>query len=135
MNIINFLQFFLWLLTGVVTFKIIFLLLVSASIGYVVAWLYFKLLFNKRIKGLKSELDNRLNKQINEKLNEIDFFVKKLDDNIEVPEKTERNKDGKTLISKRTGQKQFEKEKVLIRNIQRKRLLNYKKELESLRAN
>lgn len=101
------------------TLKIIFLFIVAAAIGFVTTWLYYKSLYKKQIKDLKfewEEKDHLLNKQIHMKLNDIEILLKKMDDHRKVSEDTNLNKNGKALISKRTGQKQFEKETIIRKN-------------------
>ena len=70
------------------TIEILALLIVAAIIGYVTAWLYYKSIYEKRIKALESdkhELNNRiinlngeisnLHKNIREKDNEIENYI------------------------------------------------------------
>jgi peptidoglycan hydrolase CwlO-like protein len=55
--------------------EILLLLLVAAIIGYIVAWLYYKSIYTKIIKGLESEKE-QLNNQI-VKLNDDNSKLKK----------------------------------------------------------
>lgn len=130
--IMNFLHFILLSFTGTVTIKILLLVIVSAVIGFIIAWRYYQFIYKKKIKGLKSER-NELDNRINKKLNEIELYLKKTDEFQQIPVEPGLNDERNILINKRTGQKQYEKERALIRKTQRRRILNYKRVLERLR--
>ena len=73
---------------GGAAIEILSLLLVSAIIGYITAWLYYKSIYVKRIKAIESEKDelnshildlnkdkSNLNKNLREKDNELEHLV------------------------------------------------------------
>ncbi|MDA3891993.1 MAG: hypothetical protein PF517_10065 [Salinivirgaceae bacterium] len=119
--------------------EIVLLLLVATAIGYVTAWLYYKSLFQAKIKLLQLE-ENKLNntiigleftngkiqKSLDEKEKEVSLLI------IEVQALKARNKeavhdtDAMTLKNKKSVQRLHEKEEVLKQIVERKHLLNYK---------
>jgi predicted flap endonuclease-1-like 5' DNA nuclease len=135
----NTLSILLALTKSEATLEIIFMLLGSAIIGYLTAWLYYKSIYEKRIKVIESE-KHELNNSIVNLDAEIFNLKKSL---FEKDEETEQlllevkalkalhaeavhETDDMTLKNKRNEQLLYEKDEALVNIAQRKHLLDYK---------
>jgi predicted flap endonuclease-1-like 5' DNA nuclease len=121
------------------TIEILFFLLVAAIIGYVTAWLYYKSIYDRRIKVIQSERDE-LNKEIaklyedksklNIDLSEKDKKIKNLILEAKALKALHKEAVGETdemaLKNKRNEQLLYEKDEALVHIAQRKHLLDYK---------
>ena len=121
------------------TFEIIFMLLGSAIIGYLTSWLYYKSIYDKRIKFIESE-KHELNNRIVNLDAEIFNLKKTLTDRIEMTEhlnleiealkalhtEAVHETDNMALKNKRNEQLLYEKDEALVNIAQRKHLLDYK---------
>ena len=121
------------------TLEILSLLLVAAIIGYVTAWLFYKSVYEKRIKAVESdkhELNNRivnldaeifnLKKNLDEKDIEIGHHVLEIKALKALHAEAVHETDDMTLKNKRTEQLLYEKDEALVNIAQRKHLLDYK---------
>jgi predicted flap endonuclease-1-like 5' DNA nuclease len=121
------------------TFEIIFMLLGSAVIGYLTAWLYYKSVYEKRIKVIESEkqeLNNRivnldakilnLKKSLSEKSEETEHLILEVNALKALHAEAVQETDDMTLKNKRNEQLLYEKDEALINIAQRKHLLDYK---------
>ncbi len=121
------------------TFEIIFMLLGSAIIGYLTAWLYYKSVYEKKIKVIESEkheLNNRivnldakilnLKKSLSEKSEETEHLILEINALKALHAEAVHETDDMTLKNKRNEQLLYEKDEALINIAQRKHLLDYK---------
>jgi predicted flap endonuclease-1-like 5' DNA nuclease len=121
------------------TIIIISLLLVAAIIGYITAWLYYKSIYERRIKVIESEKDklnshivnlnadnNKLHKNLDEKDKEIDHLTLEVKALKALHAEAVQETDDMTLKNKRTEQLLYEKDEALVNIAQRKHLLDYK---------
>jgi predicted flap endonuclease-1-like 5' DNA nuclease len=121
------------------TLEIIFMLLGSAIIGYLTAWLYYKSVYEKRIKVIESEkqeLNNRignldvkisnLKKSLSEKDLETERLVLEINALKALHAEAVHETDDMTLKNKRNEQLLYEKDEALVNIAQRKHLLDYK---------
>jgi predicted flap endonuclease-1-like 5' DNA nuclease len=121
------------------TFEIILMLLGSAIIGYITAWLYYKSVYEKRIKIIeteKNELNNRivsldaeilkLKKRLNDKDEENENLILEVRALKALHAEAVHETDDMTLKNKRNEQLMYEKDEALINIAQRKHLLDYK---------
>ncbi len=113
------------------TLVIISLLLVSAIIGYVTAWLYFKLIHKRKVEELElttQELTKEnvgLERRLEDKINEI-YLLKTEIKNLEyLKAKSENEASRITLKNEEKKQKITEQEEALLQIAKRKHLLNY----------
>ncbi|MGA2407206.1 MAG: hypothetical protein ABSF81_10715 [Bacteroidales bacterium] len=135
----NTLSILLALTKSEATFEIIFMLLGSAIIGYLTAWLYYKAIYEKRIKVIESEKH-----ELNDRIVNLDAEIFNLKKSLfEKDEETEKlllevralkalhaesvqETDDMTLKNKRNEQLLYEKDEALVNIAQRKHLLDYK---------
>jgi predicted flap endonuclease-1-like 5' DNA nuclease len=121
------------------TLEIILMLLGSAIIGYVTAWLYYKFVYEKKIKVIeteKHELNNRivnldseiikLKKSLNNKDVEIEHLKLEINALKALHAESVQETEDMTLKNKRNEQLLYEKDEALINIAQRKHLLDYK---------
>ena len=121
------------------TFEIIFMLLGCAIIGYLTSWLYYKSIYEKRIKFIeaeKHELNNRivnldaeifnLKKNLSEKIEEADHLILEIKALKALHEEAVHETDDMALKNKRNEQLLYEKDEALVNIAQRKHLLDYK---------
>jgi len=121
------------------TIVILALLLVSAIIGYVTAWLYCKSIYAKSIKDLESERDelkkkngllntenSNLRKTLVEKDKEIDHLTLEVKALKALHTEAVHETDDMALKNKKSEQIIYEKDEALVLLAQRKHLLNYK---------
>jgi len=121
------------------TLEIILMLLGSAIIGYITAWLYYKSVYEKRIKVIeteKHELNNRivnldseifnLKKSLNDKDEEIEHLKLEINALKALHAEAVHETDDMTLKNKRNEQLLYEKDEALVNIAQRKHLLDYK---------
>jgi predicted flap endonuclease-1-like 5' DNA nuclease len=121
------------------TFEIIFMLLGSAIIGYLTAWLFYKAFYEKRIKVIESEkheLNNRivnldaeifsLKKNLSEKEEETEQLILEVRALKALHAEAVHETDDVALKNKRNEQLLYEKDEALINIAQRKHLLDYK---------
>jgi predicted flap endonuclease-1-like 5' DNA nuclease len=121
------------------TFEIIFMLLGSAIIGYLTAWLFYKAVYEKRIKVIESEkheLNNRivnldaeisgLKKNLSEKEEETEQLILEVRALKALHAEAVHETDDIALKNKRNEQLLYEKDEALINIAQRKHLLDYK---------
>jgi predicted flap endonuclease-1-like 5' DNA nuclease len=120
------------------TFEIILMLLGSAIIAYLTSWLYYKYIYEKRIKIIESEkheLNNRivtldaeifdLKKNLSEKQIEADHLILEVDALKALHAEAVNETDDMTLKNKRNEQLLYEKDEALVNITQRKHLLDY----------
>lgn len=120
------------------TLEIILMLLGSAIIGYVTAWLYYKFVYEKKIEVIeteKHELNNRivnldseifnLKKSLNDKDEEIEHLKLEINALKALHAEAVHETDDMTLKNKRNEQLLYEKDEALINIAQRKHLLDY----------
>ena len=120
------------------TIIIISLLVVSAIIGYLTAWLYSKSVYEKKLKAVESdkhELNNRivnldgiivdLNKSLSDNEEEKKHLTLEINALKELHAEAIRELDDMRLKEKRSGQLLYEKDEALINITQRKHLLDY----------
>jgi predicted flap endonuclease-1-like 5' DNA nuclease len=106
------------------TLEIILMLLGSAIIGYVTAWLYYKFVYEKKIKVIeteKHELNNRIVKDA-----EIEHLKLEINALKALHAESVQETEDMTLKNKRNEQLLYEKDEALINIAQRKHLLDYK---------
>ena len=121
------------------TIIIISLLVVSAIIGYLTAWLYSKSVYEKKLKAVESdkhELNNRivnldeiivdLNKDISEKDDETSHLKLEVRALKALHAEAVHETDDITLKNKRNEQLLYEKDEALVNIAQRRHLLDYK---------
>jgi len=121
------------------TFEIIFMLLGSAIIGYLTSWLYYKSIYEKRIKVIESEkheLNNRivnlddeivnLKKNLSKKEEETKHLILEVEALKALHAEAVHETDDMSLKNKRNEQLLYEKDEVLINIAQGKHLLDYK---------
>jgi len=120
------------------TFEIILMLLGSAIIAYLTSWLYYKYIYEKRIKIIESEkheLNNRivtldaeifdLKKNLSEKQIEADHLILEVDALKALHAEAVNETDDMALKNKRNEQLLYEKDEALVNITQRKHLLDY----------
>jgi predicted flap endonuclease-1-like 5' DNA nuclease len=121
------------------TIEIILMLLGSAIIAYLTSWLYYKSIYEKRIKVIESEkheLNNRivnldseifnLKKSLIEKDSETEHLVLEINALKALHAEAVHETDDMTLKNKRNEQLLYEKDEALVNIAQRKHLLDYK---------
>jgi predicted flap endonuclease-1-like 5' DNA nuclease len=121
------------------TIKILSLLLVSAIIGYVTAWLFYKSIYQSKIKAIESERHEfnnhlvnlnaeirNLNKSLREKDNETEHLTKEVKALKALHAEAVHETDDMTLKNIRTEQLLYEKDEALVNIAQRRHLLDYK---------
>ncbi|HEX7493393.1 MAG TPA: hypothetical protein VF346_04165, partial [Bacteroidales bacterium] len=121
------------------TLEIILMLLGSAIIGYITAWLYYKSVYEKKIKVIeaeKHELNNRivnldseifkLKKSLIDKDEEIEHLKLEVKALKALHAEAVLETDDMTLKNKRNEQLLYEKDEALVNIAQRKHLLDYK---------
>jgi predicted flap endonuclease-1-like 5' DNA nuclease len=121
------------------TLEIILMLLGSAIIGYVTAWLYYKFVYEKKIKVIETEkhelnirivnLDSeiiKLKKSLNNKDAEIEHLKLEINALKALHAESVQETEDMTLKNKRNEQLLYEKDEALINIAQRKHLLDYK---------
>ncbi len=120
------------------TLEILSLLLVAAIIGYVTAWLYYKSIYKKVIKSIKSENEEyrtrifninaengNLQKNFRVKDNEIEHLLLEVKALKALQTEAVHELDDITLKNIRNEQLLYEKDEALVHIAQRKHLLNY----------
>jgi len=120
------------------TLEILSLLLVAAIIGYVTAWLYYKSVYKKIIKTIKSENEElrarifninaengNLQKSLRVKENEIEHLALEVKALKALQTEAVHELDDITLKNIRNEQLLYEKDEALVNIAQRKHLLNY----------
>jgi|GEM_PF-596477 predicted flap endonuclease-1-like 5' DNA nuclease len=121
------------------TFEIIFMLMGCAIIGYMTAWLFYKAVYEKRIKVIESEkheLNNRifnldaeifnLKKNLSEKGEETEQLILEVRALEALHSEAVHETDYMALKNKRNEQLLYEKDEALVNIAQRKHLLDYK---------
>ncbi|MGA1977068.1 MAG: hypothetical protein ABSG89_04350 [Bacteroidales bacterium] len=121
------------------TIEILSLLLVTAIIGYVTAWLYCKSIYVRRIKAIESEKDelnrhiialnagnSNLQNNLHEKENEVKHLVLEVKSMKALHAEAVNETDDMTLKNNRNEQLLYEKDEALVNIAQRKHLLDYK---------
>jgi predicted flap endonuclease-1-like 5' DNA nuclease len=134
----NILTILLALTKSEATFEIIFMLLGSAIIGYLTAWLFYKAVYEKRIKVIESEkheLNNHivnldaeifnLKKNLSEKEEETEKIILEVRALKALHSEAVHETDYMVLKNKRNEQLLYEKDEVLVNITQRKHLLDY----------
>ena len=135
----NTLSILLALTKNEATIEIIFMLLGSAIIGYLTAWLYYKSIYEKSIKVIeleKHELNNsivnldaeifNLKKSLFEKDEETEQLILEVRALKALHAEAVHETDDMTLKNKRNEQLLYEKDEALVNIAQRKHLLDYK---------
>ncbi|MDD2195961.1 MAG: hypothetical protein PHE03_00615 [Bacteroidales bacterium] len=113
------------------TLVIISLLLVSAIIGYVTAWLYFKLIHKRKVEELElttQELTKEnvgLERRLEDKINEIYLLKIEVKNLKDLKTKSENETSRITLENQENNQKISEQEEALLQIAKRKHLLDY----------
>jgi predicted flap endonuclease-1-like 5' DNA nuclease len=113
------------------TLVIISLLLVSAIIGYVTAWLYFRINHKREIEALESKIEKlnkdniRLEKRLEERTNEIDLLKIEVKNLKSLNTKAESETSRITLKNAKNEQKISEQDEELLQIAKRKHLLDY----------
>ena len=120
------------------TIEIILMLLGSAIIAYLTSWLYYKYIYEKRIKIIESEkheLNNSivnldaeifdLKKSLGEKQIEADHLILEVDALKALHAEAVNETDDMALKNKRNEQLLYEKDEALVNITQRKHLLDY----------
>lgn len=113
------------------TLVIILLLLVSAIIGYVTAWLYFRFIHKREIEALESKIDKlekdnfRLEERLKDKTNEIDLLKEEIKNLKSLTAKAENETSRITLKNEKNEQKISDQEEALLQIAKRKHLLDY----------
>jgi predicted flap endonuclease-1-like 5' DNA nuclease len=113
------------------TLVIVSLLLVSAIIGYVTAWLYFRLIHKKKVEALESTVGEltkenvRVEKRLEEKINEINLLKTEVKNLEYLKAKSENEASRITLKNEEKKQKISEQEDALLQIAKRKHLLDY----------
>jgi len=120
------------------TLEILSLLLVAAIIGYLTSWLYYKSIYESRIKVIESERDGLKNQTVNLKTENSNLYksLREKDDEIEhliqevkalkaLHTEAVHETDDMTLKNTRTEQLLYEKDEALVHIAQRKHLLDY----------
>ena len=121
------------------TFEILLMLLGSAVIGYVTAWLYYKSIYEKKLEVIeneKHELNNRivnldseifkLKKNLNDKDEETEHLKLEIKALKALHAEAVQETDDMTLKNIRNEQLLYEKDEALVNIAQRKHLLDYK---------
>ncbi len=121
------------------TLEIIFMLMGCAIIGYMTAWLFYKAVYEKRIKVIESEkheLNNRifnldaeifnLKKNLSEKGEETEQLILEVRALEALHSEAVHETDYMALKNKRNEQLLYEKDEALVNIAQRKHLLDYK---------
>jgi len=121
------------------TIEILSLLVVAAIIGYITAWLFYKSVYARHIKALKSENNELNNHNINlnsDKINlhrsllikdkEIQHLIQEINALKALHTEAVHETDDMTLKNTRTEQMLYEKDEALVHIAQRKHLLDYK---------
>ncbi|RPH31855.1 MAG: hypothetical protein EHM93_11735 [Bacteroidales bacterium] len=134
----NTLIILLSLTKGEATIEILSLLLVSAIIGYVTAWLYYKSIYVKRIKTLENEIDKmqiqlieykedkrNFDKTLRDKDAEKEHLILEVKALKALHAEAVHETDSISLKNKRNEQLLYEKDEALLNIAQRKHLLNY----------
>ena len=113
------------------TLIIISLLLVSAIIGYVTAWLYFRFIHKGEVEALESTVEKlrkdnaRLEKRLEDKTSEIDQLKAEIKILKDLNAKAENETSRITLKNAKNEQKLSDQEEALILIAKRKHLLDY----------
>jgi predicted flap endonuclease-1-like 5' DNA nuclease len=113
------------------TLVIISLLLVSAIIGYVTAWLYFKLIHKREIQKLESSIEKlnkdnfRLEKRLSDKSIEIDILKSEAKNLRGLNVKAESETSRITLKNEKNEQRISEQDEALLQIAKRKHLIDY----------
>lgn len=113
------------------TLVIISLLLISAIIGYVTAWLYFKLIHKREVEALElttQELTKEnvgLERRLEDKINEIYLLKIEVKNLKDLKTKSENETSRITLENQENNQKISEQEEALLQIAKRKHLLDY----------
>jgi predicted flap endonuclease-1-like 5' DNA nuclease len=139
MNNLIILFFQMLLPKGTATIEILSMLLVAALIGYVTAWLYYKSIYERKLKAVESdkhELNNRivnldgiivdLHKSIEEKDDEMEHLNLEVKALKALHKEAVHETDDMRLKNKRNEQLLYEKDEALVHIAQRKHLLDYK---------
>ena len=121
------------------TFEILLMLLGSAIIGYVTAWLYYKSVYEKKLEVIeneKHELNNRivnldseifrLKKSLNDRDEETEHLKLEIKALKALHAEAVKETDDMTLKNIRNEQLLYEKDEALVNIAQRKHLLDYK---------
>lgn len=111
--------------------EILSLLLVSAIIGYITAWLYFRFVYKKKIEVLESTIGkyenqiNTLKNDLEEKTKELEQQKSEVTTLKKLNAKTEKETNRISLKNTKNEQKISEQEEALLQIAKRKHLLDY----------
>jgi predicted flap endonuclease-1-like 5' DNA nuclease len=116
--------------------EILIILIVSASIGYITSWQYYKSIYKKRIKALVSKLENHirsfneernnLQRSLNEKDFELEHRIMEANALRALHAEAVHETDDMTIKNKRNEQLLYEKDEALSLITIRRHLLDYK---------